>query len=395
MILPSGAAANEFPATREDNPRLVVGVTVGASAYSLLRGQLAWFREQGWLVTLVASPDVKAHRAGKREQVGFVGIPMKRGIAPIRDACALIHWIRMLRQLQPAAINVGTPKAALLGTLAAWFSRVPRRLYTVRGLRLEGASGPVAWLLWLMEWITMRLATDILFVSASLAKEARDRRLPLAGKSRLIGQGSSNGVDAAAVAQRVSQVDRKALRADLGFVSDDFVVGFVGRINQDKGVGTLLEAFEDSNLDGTAKALLVGSFESPELRRAVEALGEKLRHIDWTDDVWGYLAAMDVLCLPTRREGFPNVVLEAGAAGLPVIATCATGSIDSVIDGQTGFLIPVDDANALADRISRLARDRNLSKNLGSAGRDRVNTEFRQEQIWQGIQEILEGTNVQ
>lgn len=371
--------------------RLVVGVTVGMSADLLLRGQLAWFREQGWDVTLISTPDDQAQRAATREGVELLGIPMARGISPLSDLTGLVAWVRALRRLRPDAVNVGTPKAALLGSIAAWLTRVPRRLYTVRGLRLEGSSGPLSRVLWLMEWVTMRAATDVLFVSASLAEEAERRRLPIAGKKRLIGQGSSNGVDAAAVQTRVSQVDRGALRAELGLSDEDFVVGFVGRINPDKGTDVIARASRSAELDPRVKFLMIGSLESPELRTGLASPDSRLRHVEWTDDVWGHLAAMDALCLPTLREGFPNVVLEAAAAGLPVVTTTATGAVDSVVEGQTGFLIPVGDDAALVARLNTLADQPDLAASMGAAGRQRVLEHFGQEQIWRGIEHILTG----
>ena len=375
------------------NPkRLVVGVTVGMSADLLLRGQLGWFREQGWDVTLISTPDEQAHRAAAREQVALHGIPMARGISPVGDLKGLIAWVKALRSIRPAAVNVGTPKAALLGSIAAWLLRVPKRLYTVRGLRLEGASGILGKVLWLMEWATMRAATDVLFVSSSLADEARKRRLPVKGKLRLIGQGSSNGVDAEAIQARLAQVDRNHLRATLGLDDGDFAVGFVGRINPDKGTDVILRACRNDELAEDVKFLMIGSFEDEELRPELESAAGRVHHVDWTDDVWGHLAAMDALCLPTLREGFPNVVLEAGAAGLPVVATAATGAVDSVLDGCTGYLIPIGDDAALVERLNRLAANRNLADALGAAGRQRVEEHFRQEQIWEGIQEILATT---
>ena len=113
--------------------------------------------------------------------------------------------------------------------------------------------------------------------------------------------------------------------------------------------------------------------------------------MEWTDDVWGHLAAMDALCLPTLREGFPNVVLEAAAAGLPVVTTTATGAVDSVVEGQTGFLIPVGDDAALVARLNTLADQPDLAASMGAAGRQRVLEHFGQEQIWRGIEHILTG----
>lgn len=369
--------------------RLVVGVTVGASAYSLLRGQLAWFREQGWDVTLVSSPDDQARQAATREGVELEAIPMHRGISPIKDLVALGRWIRLVAGKKPEAVNVGTPKAGLLGVVAAWICRVPKRLYVVRGLRLEGSRGPVGLLLWIMEWITMKLATDVLFVSRSLASEVTSRGLGNGRESWLIGAGSSNGVDAEAVARRVSQVERSDVRADLGIDAGAFVVGFIGRLSSDKGIDTLLTACADASLDSRVEFLLIGSLEEPALQEALTAQAERIRRVPWTEDVWGHLPAMDVLCLPTRREGFPNVVLEAAAAGVPTITTTATGAVDSVLPGETGLLMDVDAPEELVSQINTLAQSEVTRLALGLTARERVFEQFKPEDVWEGIAEIL------
>ncbi|MBK8463321.1 MAG: glycosyltransferase family 4 protein [Nigerium sp.] len=371
--------------------RLVVGVTVGVSAYSLLRGQLAWFAQAGWDVALIANPDEAAQRAAQREGVRLVGVPMERKIAPTRDIAALAQWIRILRATRPDAINVGTPKAALLGMVAAWLSRVPRRLYTVRGLRLEGASGFASGVLWLAEWLTMRLSTDVLFVSRSLAHEARRRRLTLGRKSWVTGGGSSNGVDSSAVALRVAQLDRGEERLALGLEPSHVVVGFVGRISSAKGIDVLLRACGHADLNPRVRLLMVGTVEDEGLRVELERRGSRVTHVPWTDDVWRYLGVIDILCLPTLREGFPNVVLEAAAAGVPSITTNATGAIDSVVPGETGFIIDIGDSNALVLRINQLAEDPRLTSRMGLAARQRVVAEYAPERIWMGIAELLEG----
>ncbi|MCS5480812.1 glycosyltransferase family 4 protein [Corynebacterium sp. YIM 101645] len=369
--------------------KLVIGVTVGASAFSLLRGQLEWFRESGWDVTLVSTPDEVAKKAAEREGVPLVGIRMNRRISPVKDVVALRNWIRLLRTSRPTAVNVGTPKAALLGMLAAWSVRVPHRLYVVRGLRLEGTSGPLSWLLWCMEKLTMQLATDVLYVSRSLAQEASRRHLFSENKAWLVGSGSSNGVNAQAILSRVESVDRTVLRNELGLESGDFVAGFVGRVTRDKGVDTLLNALRDPRIDNNVRGLLIGSIEDPSLAEEIKSLGSRITYLPWTDDVWGHLPAMDVLCLPTLREGFPNVVLEAAAAGVPTIATRATGAIDSVVPGVTGMLIEVGDHHALVDRLNELCSDRSLGCRLGRAASQRVFEEYTQERIWEGLAEIL------
>lgn len=371
-------------------PTILYGVTIGRSASSLLRGQLAWFREQGWRVVLVTSPDEAASQAAEREGVEFEPLKMHREISPLSDLRALTRWISVVRRYRPDAVNVSTPKAGLLGGLAAWALRVPRRLYVVRGLRAEGADGILGSVLRGLEWLSIHLATDVIFVSDSLAAECERLGLVSRSRSRVIGEGSSNGVQAESVSARARKVDRVALRTELGFTESDFVVGFVGRITRDKGVDTLLRALLSERIDSRVKLFIIGTLEEPEWGRQIDALGDRVTRISWTDDVWGHLAAIDVLTLPTLREGFPNVVLEAAAAGVPAITTRATGAIDSVVHGQTGFLIDVSDSAGLVDRINELADAPGEVARMGEAARERVVSKFRPETIWNGLQEILQ-----
>lgn len=370
---------------------IVYGVTVGSSAFTLLRGQLAWFASKGWAVTLVASPDEAALKTAAREGVGFHAIPMSRSISPIMDLKSLWSWVSYLRRHCPEVVNASTPKAGLLGHFAAWLLRIRRRIYVVRGLRLEGTQGLMSVVLWAMERLTMTLATDVVFVSESLAQEAHRRGLIQPRRAWLIGDGSSNGIDSGAVASRVAEVDRPRLRKSLGLAGDAFVVGFVGRVVTDKGVDTLVDAFGDASLDPRARLLIIGPLEDPELEASIRKLGDLVVWVPWVDDVWGLLPAMDVLCLPSRREGFPTVVLEAAAAGIPAIVSTATGAIESVVDQKTGLLVEVGDVQALVRSISVLSSSPALVSGLGRAARERAVENFAPERIWEGLSSIFDG----
>ncbi|EEW50932.1 glycosyltransferase, group 1 family protein [Corynebacterium efficiens YS-314] len=374
-----------------NKPKLVAGVTIGSSAFSFLRGQLKWFVEHNWDVVLVSSPDRKARAAAEREGVPLVGIPMDRGISPIRDMVSLIRWVKYLARERPGALSVGTPKASFLGILAAYIVGVPRRLYIVRGLRLEGAKKPLSYILWLMEWVTMLLATDVFYVSKSLASECKRRKLYFPAKSWLIGEGSSNGVDAIGIQEVVEKVDRDNFRSEIGFSSQDFVVGFVGRINTDKGVNMILQALEDPKLAANIRVLMLGDIEDDSLAEKIRSFDDRIVNVGWKDDAWSYFPAMDVLCLPTRREGFPNVVLEAGAAGIPTLTTEVTGAIDSVIPGQTGALVKFGDVTEIVDALNTFASNPAAAKEMGQAARERVLADFNPESIWNGLNEILTG----
>lgn len=374
---------------RSPNRRVVYGVTVGVSAYSLLRGQLRWLRAQGWDVTLVTTPDNAAGAAARREGVPLFPITMSRSITPLSDLRALFQWVLLLARNKPDAVNVSTPKAGLLGGLAAFIVGVPKRVYVMRGLRLEGSQRLLAKILWLSEWLTMQVATDVVFVSRSLAQEAASRGLLPREKSWIIGHGSSNGVDSAAVEARAAEVDKHDLRKRLGVSDDDFVVGFIGRVAQDKGIETLLSAMGSLPAVKPIRLLVIGPSEDEVLESRLSSLGEHLRRIPWTDDVWGHLPAIDVLCLPTLREGFPNVVLEAAAAGIPTITTRATGAIDSVVDGVTGLLVEVGDSATLARHILDLAEDPEKTARLGEAAKVRARSCFQPPTVWRGVSEIL------
>ncbi|MCW2684969.1 MAG: Capsular polysaccharide biosynthesis glycosyl transferase [Blastococcus sp.] len=380
-----------MPPSQKPSPgRIVYGITVPQSAATLLRGQLGWFREQGWDVHLVTSPGEPLDTVAEREGVTIHELPMARDTDLRRDPVALIRWIRLLRRLRPDVLNVGTPKAGLLGTVAGWVTRVPRRVYIMRGLRLEGArSRRQLFVLWLAERLTVLMATHVVCVSPSLRDEAVRWRL-FGRKDRpvVIGQGSSNGVDPERWDRGLAAVDRNAVRAEWKVEPDDLVVGFVGRISLDKGVQDLLAAFRSLD-EVPVRLMLLGPVEDEELGVALEDLGSNaVRVDDWTFDPYEAYAGMDVFCLPTRREGFPNVVLEAALAGVPAITTTATGSRDSVVDGVTGWLVETGDVGQLVEAIRACVRDREGVRAAGRAARERALRDFRPTTIWSGLQSI-------
>lgn len=215
----------------------------------------------------------------------------------------------------------------------------------------------------------------------------RIRTLRLTPRRRLtevVGSGSSNGVDAASIQ---AGADREGTRARLGIDRHAFVVGFVGRLVADKGIPTLIEALQDPRL-GDVTCLIVGNEEEGGLADDMRATHVNVIWAGYVEEPWGELSAMDVLALPTKREGFPNVVLEAACAGVPTVTTRATGAIDSVIDGRTGIQFDFGDAKALADALVRLRDDPELRTDMGRAAQHRAETEFAPERVWRGVERI-------
>lgn len=343
-----------------------------------MRGSLRHLNDNGFAVTLVSSPGDYLDRTAAREGVRAVGVPMQRDIHPYADLRSLFQLYRLFRAERPAIVLAGTPKAGLLGTVAALLARVPVRVYVLMGLRLETERGLKKWILWVLEWLAMRSATRVVVVSHSLLAWVRRLRLLRQRQGVVLGPGTANGVDLT----RFADSDGGA-RARLGVPADAFVFGFVGRLTEDKGVRELTRAFAD--LDRDAWLLVVGNDEGarvPDLPRLVRT--------GWLDDPVDPYHAMDALVLPTYREGFPTAPLEAAAAGKPTITTTATGAIDSVIGAYTGLLVPPRDVVALRDAMRRLVDDRERTAAFGARAREWV-AGFAAEKIWAHLTAFLAG----
>jgi glycosyltransferase involved in cell wall biosynthesis len=353
-----------------------------------LRGQLRFLREQGFDVHVVSSPSDEAARFVAAEGGSFIPVEMRREIAPLHDLRALWRLWRVLRRLRPDICQVGMPKAGLLGGLAAWLARVPCRVYMLHGLRLETLSGGKRLLLTWAERVACRAAHRVVCVSESLRRRAVELGIVADGRCAVLGAGSANGVDVErfAVSEELCGVADQ-IRDDLGIPKSASVVGFVGRLTRDKGIYELVQAFERLKKGyPNLHLLLVGAYEEgdpvPHATRMKIAIEPRVLRVGHVNDTAPYYHAMDLVALPSCREGLPTVVLEAGAAGKPVVGSRATGMADAVEDGRTGLLAPVGDVAALAEKLAKLLDDPAWSKEMGNAARQHVAKNFRQENVW-------------
>ena len=318
---------------------------------------------------------------------------MQREISPLRDLISLYQMFRVMKHVNPSLVDVSTPKAGLLGGVAAWWARVPCRVYTLRGLRLETTTGLKRALLWATEWISCHCAHRVVCISPSLRSRAVDLKLVQATKTTILAKGS-RGVDLVRFASRNHRrVEVETIRKSLGIAENEIVIGFVGRLVKDKGIGELIEAFLRIKVSHVnTRLLLIGDFEpgdpvAAEVRQYIESASEIIR-LGFVPDTAPYYGVMDIFALPTYREGFPGVALEAQASGVPVVTTNATGAIDSIIDGVTGLLVPVGDSTSLARAIDKLLSDAETRARMGRAGRERMERDFCRESIWQAQVEI-------
>jgi glycosyltransferase involved in cell wall biosynthesis len=307
---------------------------------------------------------------------------MRRGISPMLDMIALVRLWWLLVRLRPDLTEFSTPKAGLLGNLAALLACVPTRIYLLRGLKLETSSGLRWRVLLAAERLAAWSAHHVLCNSPSLEAEAVALRLAPEGKFKRIGDGSSNGVDTLRFAPGPCD-----LREQAGIAPDAPVIGFVGRLTRDKGIPELMEAFESVlRVQPRARLLLVGWFDASE-----DALDSKLRYAieshpslvltGFVQDTAPWYRAMDMMVLPTLREGFPNAALEAAASALPVIATLATGARDAVVPEVTGLLVPPGYPEAICEAILQLLKDEPRRRAMGAAARRWAVERFSEERV--------------
>jgi glycosyltransferase involved in cell wall biosynthesis len=357
----------------------------------LMRGQLRYLRTNGFDPALLSSPGERLEQISAEEGYPVFGVAMRRDISPGRDLRSLFEIWRLLRRIKPVICNSGTPKAGLLVGLAAWLTRVPCRVYTLRGLRLETATGIKRMILTIAEKMVCFSAHRVVCVSVSLRERAIALGLVAQSKTVLLAAGSSNGVDPGRFElTREKAALVAALRQHLGIRPNQPVIGFAGRFTRDKGLPELVAAFQLIRRESPdAVLLLVGSYEEgdsvPEdIREAIES-NPGIRHVGFTSQIELYYLVMNIFVLPTHREGFPNTVLEAQAAGLPVVTTFATGAVDAIDDGITGLLTPVGDTSRLAEAVLSLLSDPIRMQFMGQSGRERVLREFRNETVWEAL----------
>ncbi len=366
--------------------RLCVMATIGKSIQVLYAGRLEYFIEQGFDITVVcASSDLDD--AIRARGVRLITMPLTRAITPLSDIRAVLLLYRFLRKERFDVVEVSTPKAALVGSVAAWLARSRRLVHLLQGLAYEGKTGVQGAMLRAATSIPCRLAPTTIAVSNSLREQVIADGIGAPESTQVLGPGTVNGLDFTRFSpEKCAQ--RETIRTRFRIAQDALVFGFVGRMTRDKGIDELTRAFEAVHREFSHTLLLiVGDYEERD-RPAAESIAfvsshRAVRHVGWQDDVVPFMAAMDVFVLPTHREGLGVVLLEAAALGIPSVTTNATGARDAVIDGTTGLRVPVGDVPALTAAMKQLVCDAALRETMGRAGREWVCKNFNQKEVWQ------------
>jgi glycosyltransferase involved in cell wall biosynthesis len=369
-------------------------MTTVPMSLSFLEGQIEYAKGHGFDVHAISAPDKALDEFGHTMQVQTHELPMERRITPFRDLWALLRLTKILRQLRPHIVHGHTPKGGLLSMIGSWWCGVPVRIYHIHGLPLVTATGIKRLLLKWTEKLSCRHANQVYCVSDSVRKVAIAEGLCPTEKVKVLLNGSINGIDATHRfnPDRYDTKTRDEVRQKYGIPSDALVVGFVGRMVRDKGIIELAQAWTKLRKEFPKLHLLVvGGFEPQdpiplEIRKQLEN-DERVHLAGWlgASAIPRMCLAMDILALPSYREGFNTVLLEAAAMRLPVVASRVPGCIEGVVPDVTGALVPAYDPNALADALTVYLRDATLREQHGNAGRKRVLEDFKPEDLSEAI----------
>jgi glycosyltransferase involved in cell wall biosynthesis len=375
----------------ESKKKLVRITTVPLSLDKILDGQLS-FMNNHYEVIAVSSEKEYLIRCAKNEGVRFKHIEMTRKITPIKDFISLIKLISFLKKERPLIIHSHTPKAGILAMLASKITNIPIRLHTVAGLPLMEEKGNKKKMLELIEKLTYSFSTFVFTNSNGLYKYIIDNNYVSKSKLKVIGNGSSNGVDVNYFSPTsVSEKEKEKLKLSLGILENDFTFVFVGRIVADKGINELINAFDTISFQNNAiKLLLVGEQEShldPLNENTLKLISSNKNIIKtgFQKDIRPFLAVSDALVFPSYREGFPNVIMQAGAMELPVIATNINGCNEIIVNEKNGVLIELKNNGAIVKAMVRLIEDEAFYKNLKSNARSMIVSRFERKVICEKI----------
>jgi len=374
--------------------RVLCITTSPLALWSFFRNFTRFLAEHGFETVAVSSPGQKLDEFHTGTGVPVHAVEMKRQISPLRDLPALFKLWQLIRRYRPEVVHAHTPKAGLLGMIAAWLALVKIRVYTIHGLPLMTRTGWQFRVLLLAETLACRLATSVYCVSQSVRRVVLDLGICPEAKVRTLGYGSCSGVDLHRFDPAAcGPADRASVRAQHGIPEDALLLGFIGRLVRDKGIRELAAAWQQLRAEFPNLHLLCcGEFEPQDLVPA--EVRERLQNdprVHFTDgfvaDMPPVYAALDVCVLPTYREGLPTVALECGAMEVPLVATRVPGCTDAVSDGLTGLLVEARSADALSGAIARLLRDPQLGKEMGRAAREFVRLRFSEEVVFKNVLE--------
>jgi len=374
--------------------KLIRITTIPLSLKLLLKGQHRFMSEH-FEVIGVSSHGKELEEVKNDEEIQVIAIDMSRQITPIKDIKSLWSTYKLLKKEKPEIVHTHTPKAGIVGMLAAKLAGVPHRLHTVAGLPLMEVTGTKRSILDIVEKLTYASATKVYPNSKGLYEYILQNNYTRKSKLKVIGNGSSNGIDTLFFSpEQVSKSQKDLLKKQLNIEDSDFVFVFVGRLVGDKGINELVKAFSLVNkakdTQQNFKLLLVGPLEQELDPLPADTLNEiesnpDIINVGFQKDVRPYFAVSDVLAFPSYREGFPNVVMQAGAMGLPSIVSDINGCNEIIIDDKNGLIVPVKNTEKLKEAMQRMKSDTVYYQQLKMNARPMIESRYEQSVIWNAL----------
>lgn len=373
-------------------PKLIRTSTVAMSLDLLLKGQLAFLNEY-FNVIAVSGEDYHLLQVIEREKVNTVSITIKREISILHDLISLVKLYLLFKKEQPLIVHSITPKAGLLSMVASYFAGVPIRIHTFTGLIFPSKTGVMKRLLITMDRILCKFATHIYPEGQGVKTDLL--RFKITTKPlKVLANGNINGIDLEYFnSEIIPKKTLQELRISLGIEPNDFVFIFIGRLVTDKGINELIAAFSKlSKVKNNIKLLLVGPLEKEKNPISKETLFEiqhnsKIISTGYQDEVRDYFALANVLVFPSYREGFPNVVLQAGAMGLPSIVSNINGCNEIIINNYNGIIIPIKNEITIFDAMQLLLEDEMIYHSLQSNARLSIENRYNQQLVWKALLE--------
>ena len=368
--------------------KLVRITTIPLSLEKLLEGQLTFMNEH-YEVIAISAEKKRLDKYGSDNKVRTFWVEMTRAITPLEDIKALLRLYRFFKREKPLIVHTHTPKAGIVGMLAAKLARVPIRLHTVAGLPLIETKGNKRKILDLVEAFAYRLATRVYPNSFELKKIIINLGYAKSGKLKVLGKGSSNGIDTGYFdPSQFPQEENFKLKSELGIPQEDFTFIFVGRLVSEKGINELVLSFTElQKSKPDISLLLVGPFEkeldplAPEVFQNIKS-HPKIFTTGYQQDVRAYFSISDVLTFPSYREGFPNVVMQANAMGIPAIVSDINGCNEIIEEGINGMIIPVKDRSALLNSMTVVIENNVLRSKLAQNARKLIQMNYERRLFW-------------
>ncbi|NYE03854.1 glycosyltransferase involved in cell wall biosynthesis [Bacillus niacini] len=350
--------------------------------------------KNGFEITLLCDMDEKFIKS-MPAYVNCINVPMTRGIDFIGSIMAIMRMYRIFKKEKFNLVQYSTPNASMYASIASWLARVPIRLYCQWGIIYVGMSGIKRRIFKAIEKLVCSFSTDIQPDSHGNLNFSRVEKLYSEERSRVVWNGSASGLDLDKFDYLKKEKFNSEIRKKYKIPSDAVVIGFLGRVGKEKGFDELITAFISiKEKYKNVKLLFVGPNEkpktvSPNLLKWFENSSDVIK-IGWTDQTEKYLSAMDMFVFPSYREGFGNVVIEAEAMAIPVIATDIPGPQNGLVDGVTGYLVPKQTVNPLIEKIEELISNKLLREQMGQSGRKYVKENFDNQIL---LKHIIENRN--